>query len=141
MKYIVYLSKIIAFATFLSTPVHAYPIIKKNIIAIEGNLRSRITFGPPGFGESPRTDTKITIFYIELARPISRKALNLPPTSVAKISYKAVQVWCGSGFDRCWNFLKLNVNKKVIVSGVVQYAAEANDVYPVNLTISAIERQ
>ena len=117
------------------------PPVTPKPVTIVGQLKSRIEFGPPGFGETRRTDSKVQIYYVELARTLSPEQLHLPPGGGEKVqnSYSNVQLWCGDSFEACENFLPSHVGQTILVSGITAYALEANDFYPVTITVGAID--
>jgi hypothetical protein len=124
----------------LRAQVGSPPVTPKSV-TIVGQLKSRIAFGRPGFGETPRTDQKVQIYYVELAPRLSPEQLHLRPGGGAKVpnSYSKVQLWCGDSFETCESFLRSHVGKTIIVSGITAYALEAYDFYPVTMTVTAID--
>jgi len=113
------------------------------VTTVIGSLRSKVVFGPPGFGETPKTDSKVRVFYVQLQTPLTPAQLHLSPTGGAepKSSYSEVQLWCGDRFDSCEKFLRTHINRAILASGVSAYALEANDVFPVTMTIGALDTQ
>jgi len=111
------------------------------ITSIVGRLRSKVVFGPPGFGETPKTDSKVRVFYVQLQIPLTPNQLHLSPTGGAepRNSYSEVQLWCGDQFDSCERFLHIHTNRVILASGVTAYALEANDVFSVTMTVGALD--
>ena len=106
-----------------------------------GILRSKVVYGPPGFGETPKTDSKVLVFYVQLRTPLTPDQLHLSPTGGAepRKSYSELQLWCGDGFVNCEEFLRANTNQAILASGVAAYALEANDVFPVTMIVGALD--
>jgi hypothetical protein len=115
--------------------------IANSTVVIEGRLKHKQVYGPPGFGETPHLDSKFTVYYVDLRRAMSPEQLRLPLTakpSGAK-TYSEVQLYCGNDFAGCDEFLRKHVNRNVLVSGSTAYALEPNDVYPVTMTVAAMD--
>ena len=106
-------------------------------------MRQKQVYGPPGFGETPRLDSKFTVYYLELKRAMSPKQLKLPPSAKnadAK-TYSQVQLYCGDNFVGCDEFMRRHSNNIVLASGIAAYAIEPSDVYPVTMTVAAMDRK
>jgi hypothetical protein len=115
--------------------------VSSPVTNVFGRLRSKIVFGPTGFGETPKTDSKVGVFYMQLRTPLTPEQLHLSPGGGAdrRKSYSEVQLWCGNGFDSCEKFLRSHINRAISASGVTAYALEPSDVFPVTITVGALD--
>lgn len=106
-------------------------------VAISGRLESREIPGPPGFGETPKIDSRATIYYPVLPKPLSAAQLHLPVEGLNQSdkTYARIQLWCGDHFSKCKDFLRSHIGQNILVSGVTAYALEANDVFSVTMTV------
>jgi hypothetical protein len=50
-----------------------------------------------------------------------------------------VQLWCGDGFDGCEKFLRSHTNQSILASGVTAYGLKPSDVFPVTMTVEALD--
>ena len=128
------------------SPGYALPTNKKaadqNIVVVEGKLSKMRVFGPPKFGEDPKVDSRVTLYSLEFDHPIKSSALKLfDSTGVIKDSYKNIQIFCDTNFDRCTRFLDTHNNKRIIVSGIPEFAAEAVDYLPITMTALALQEK
>jgi len=112
-----------------------------NVVVLEGRLLHKQVYGPPGFGETPRLDSKITVYYVTLKEPMTPQQLKLVSSvrHPGAKSYAQVQLYCGNDFAGCEQFLKRHSRHVVLVSGTTSYALEPNDVYPVTMTVAAMD--
>jgi hypothetical protein len=140
-----YLAISLLVALFAGADVHAQvgsPSVSGQPVTVSGRLRSKVVFGPPGFGETPRVDSKVKIYYVELRPALTPKQLALPSSNgdqKVQKTYAYLQLWCGNDFASCETFLQRNKNRSVLVSGITSYALEANDRYPVTMTVGALD--
>lgn len=111
------------------------------ITTVTGKLRTKLMFGPPGFGETPRSDSRVRIYFIELQPNLTPKQLRLAPGGgeEPRKSYGKIQLWCGEKFAKCEIFLRAHLNKVILASGIAAYALEANDFLPVTMTVGALD--
>ena len=107
---VVFLMANLGVAAQLDTP-HA----ANSVVVIEGRLRHKQVYGPPGWGETPRLDSKFTVYYLELRQAMSPQQLKLPPSKHADNSYSQVQLYCE--FEGCDEFMRKHSNHIVLASG------------------------
>jgi hypothetical protein len=112
-----------------------------NVVVLEGRLMRKLVYGPPGFGETPRVDSKITVYYVALKVPMTPQQLKLSSSlkHPGTRNYEQVQLYCGNTFTTCNEFLRSHMNHSVLVRGTIAYALEPNDVYPVTMTVAAMD--
>jgi hypothetical protein len=91
-----------------------------SVVVIEGRLRHKQVYGPPGFGETPRLGAKITVYYLELKQAMSPELFQLPPSAknVRAKTYSQVQLYCGNDFAGCDEFLREHSKHTILASGV-----------------------
>ncbi len=89
-------------------------------VAIEGKLERRTYFGPPGYGEHPRTDARETYFYLSLAAPVCTGAghdslIDGPTTNV-----RLVQLLLDStGYAALRPYLRRRISLRGTLSGAI----------------------
>ena len=54
-----------------STSFETWVAFEPNQVVLVGTLETAEYFGPPGFGESPASDSRESVFLLELERPIA----------------------------------------------------------------------
>ncbi len=115
-----------------------------SMVALEGTIKSRRVWGPPGFGETPRQDSRTTIFLLKLKKPKTAAELSLSTGSNEGPArkYSEVQLFCDSvKFPRCTAVVHSSVGHEVTVSGRVDFAVEPTDYVPITMEVLAIERE
>jgi hypothetical protein len=114
------------------------------IVALEGTIRSRRVWGPPGFGETPKQDSRTTIYVLKLKKPKRAAELSLraPSSREPAKKYSEIQLFCDSvKFPRCEAAVRSSVGHEVTVSGKVDFAVEPTDYVPITMEVLAIERE
>jgi hypothetical protein len=114
----------------------------QKMVVLTGALRSRTEWGPPGFGETPKVDGKVSIFVLKLLKPQTPAQLSLPPVKKEERHFSEVQLWCDSAaFPRCDELLKKAVGHRITVSGEATRATEPTDYLPVVIHVHLITNQ
>lgn len=99
-------------------------------VVLEGVVKSRKEYGPPGYGETPRTDPKVTIFVLRLTKATGYRQLGLPPDKErGGRLVSEVQLICHA--DACELQLRNSVGRRVTVRGEADQAAEPGAYLPV----------
>ncbi len=114
------------------------------MVALEGTIRSRRVWGAPGFGETPKQDSRTTIYLLRLKKPKTAGGLSLgaPSNREAAREYSEVQLFCDSTkFPRCAATVHSSVGRRVTVSGKVDFAVEPTDYVPITMEVLAIQRE
>jgi hypothetical protein len=114
------------------------------IVALEGTIKSRRVWGPPGFGETPKQDSRTTIYVLKLKKPRTAAGLSLrtPSSQEPGKKYFEVQLFCDSvKFSRCAAAVRSSIGHEVTASGRVDYAAEPADYVPITMEVLAIQRE
>lgn len=108
------------------------------MVALSGVLKSKVEWGPPGFGETPKIDSKVRIFVLKLREPRSAKQLSLSRDKKGE-EFREIQLWCDSNaFPKCKSRLRESVGHRITVVGQAARGAEPTDYLPVTLRVSLI---
>jgi hypothetical protein len=112
-------------------------------VVITGILRSRTEYGPPGFGETPKVDSKVRIYILKLHKPCTAKQLFLPEGARRGIeNISEIQLRCDSQiFPQCEPILKKSIGKRITVSGETSGQTYPTDYLPVILQVRLITNQ
>lgn len=115
-----------------------------HVVVLEGTIKSRRVWGPPGFGETPKQDTRTTIYVLKLKKPKKAAELSLgaPSNEKPPKEYSEVQLFCDSiKFPRCAAAVHSSVGREVTVSGRVDFAVEPTDYVPITMEVLLIQRE
>lgn len=105
------------------------------IVHIEGMLRDTTVYGPPGYGEHPGTDERLTIPLLELTRPISTCGDSTSSNDVDSLSgIREIQLVLTRGNSNYQRFL----NQEVSVSGMLSESIWSHDFTKVVLQVADI---
>jgi hypothetical protein len=110
------------------------------LVVLHGTLRTKIAFGPPNFGENPKSDSRFRVYYVRLAKPLNRIQLDLPPDNQwpANEKYSVVQLRCNDSFKTCERFLKRHIGQAIFAAGSTAWQQYPADVYSVIMTVEAL---
>jgi hypothetical protein len=113
------------------------------LVTLSGTVIERQTYGPPGFGETPATDSKVTYYAIELAEPLTRKQLLLKSSqSDSNKQYIVLQLYCeDSRFPKCESAISSLAGRKATIVGEVNDAQYPLDFLPTVVTVRLIEHE
>jgi hypothetical protein len=114
------------------------------MVALEGTIKSRRVWGPPGFGETPKRDSRTTIYVLKLKKPRTAAELPLDMRSNREPArkYSEVQLFCDPvKFARCEAAVRSSVGREVTVSGRVDFAVEPTDYVSITMEVLAIQRE
>lgn len=116
-----------------------------NLTGLTGILRKEHRFGPPGFGENPKTDPRVSIVVLKLDRPITAvpdpKANTKDELDTSRISnIKAVQLWfSGDAVTPPLEvFARRHIGQRVRVEGVIDEAVAPMEFTTLILTVSKL---
>ena len=112
------------------------PAVADAMTTVSGTLRTKVVFGPPGFGETPKTDSTARIYFIELPAALTAAQLHLPAGGAdLRDTYAQVQLWCGPEPESCERFLRRHVSRRIVARGTTAFAVAPMEVLPVNMTV------
>ncbi len=97
-------------------------------VSLVGTLHQETHWGPPGFGESPKTDTKFIAWILMVDQPIQFR-LGDEGSGPKDLSTRRIQLQSLS--DMPMASIKKMVGKKVVASGPLYAATTGGDVTPV----------
>jgi hypothetical protein len=109
--------------------------------ALTGHLHSSWEYGPPGFGETPKTDPKVSFMYLALDQPITVSPNDGIPTddpdAQTEKNVRKVRLWC---FERPNCKLLLHTPSKcpVTLVGHLHHSVAPLDFYKVTMDIEDI---
>ncbi len=115
-------------------------------VQLAGILQSKTELGPPGFGETPKVDSRVKVFVLKLEEPLTQEQLSLQPaksgrgTSDLPKRFDEVQLRCADsavGFP-CEATLKKLVGHRIRVRGDADWAVYPTDFLPVILSVRSI---
>jgi len=114
-----------------------------SVVLLKGVVRSKTIWGPPGFGETPKLDSKITIYILKLHERRTAKQLQLPDNEKnLGRTFSEVQLRCDSAtFLNCEAGLTESVGRKITVGGQTTNATEPTDFLPVILHLHLITNE
>jgi hypothetical protein len=117
--------------------------VSPSVIVLTGILKSRTEWGPPGWGETTKLDSKFAIFVLQLREPRTTRQLYLPDDGKdGEKRFAEIQLWCdNTAFPQCEAALKKSLGHRITVSGQAAYAIEPADYLPVTLRVRLIKRQ
>jgi hypothetical protein len=123
-----------------SQPVSAKS--ERSMVTLTGRVEKRREWGPPGFGETPKRDTRIVIYLLKLKMSRTARDLALPPDGThLDDSYREVQLRCDSTvFPQCELILKSLQGRQVTVVGEPGYAIHPTDYVPIVVQVRLIQR-
>ena len=108
-------------------------------IVLKGILESKSEWGPPGFGETPRLDSRVSIFVLKLDKPRTARELGLQSDKKDGEIYKEIQLWCDSAlFPRCQEALRKSKGRRIAIGGQAAFAVEPTDYSPVTLRVHLV---
>lgn len=112
---------------------------------LRGELRKENRFGPPGFGETPKTDAKVSIIVLVLKSPVTAvpsagadadKTSNLD--TVEGVS--EIQLFFeGDDGPRLKARVEKMIGKAVTITGTLNEAIAAMDFTKLTMTVTAVE--
>ena len=107
------------------------------VSTLTGTVKSEVFFGPPGYGENPKTDKKETAYILQLSKPINVIAtdpeddLNSTTKNVTKIQLVSERNFKLSNFN----------NKTVKVSGTFFSAISGHHHTKILIDVNKIEQK
>jgi len=105
------------------------------IVDLEGKLTVEEKFGPPNFGENPKTDAKVTVPILVLIEPVSIHGNpQYFPFNVEVAGIKRIQLICepGTRYDRL-------VGKRVVLKGTLFHAHTGGHYTDVVMDVQSIK--
>ena len=101
-------------------------------VLLTGRLRQERRWGPPNFGESPKTDSMFVAWILELPRPVVIHAHEDESKPRRDVALKRIQLHEVSVPTEGW---KAKLGKVVLVSGKLSPASTGGDVTDVTLDV------
>ncbi|QHS50333.1 hypothetical protein [Edaphobacter sp. 12200R-103] len=105
---------------------------------LAGHIRMTWQYGPPGFGETPRTDPKVKFAYLLLAKPIvvvpaANSTGNNPDSETVK-NVRKIRLWC---FEKpeCKELFHIASDCVVTVEGQLHHGIAPLDFYDITMDI------
>lgn len=95
-------------------------------VKLEGKLVKQWGYGPPGWGEYPKTDPKEEYFVLLLAHTINMKADTVDPEDIEERDVKEVQI-TGVADSRGLKLLNSHVGSNVRVTGHLYHQSAPGD--------------
>jgi hypothetical protein len=109
------------------------------MVSLTGILKSKMEYGPPGYGETPKTDPKIKIFVLKLSKSQTGRQLSLPGEATRKFS--EIQLRCDSNaMPQCEPFLEQSIGRQITVSGETDGQTYPTDYLPVILYVRTVAK-
>lgn len=107
---------------------------QKDVI-ISGQLTRKVIWGPPNFGENPKTDAKVGVWILKLDFPISVLTGTDIGMPQKRIVAKEVQIRrrlaTAQGYDEY-------LGRHVVVTGRLESQVEYDDVTPVVINVTVV---
>jgi len=109
---------------------------------LTGHLHSSWQYGPPGFGETPKTDPKVSFVYITLDQPIevspNAGVGSDDPDADTEKNVRKVRLWC---FERpsCKLLLHTPTTCSVTLVGQLHHAVAPLDFYDVTMDVEDVQ--
>jgi hypothetical protein len=130
---------LLAFILLLTAqPVFAEDIYKyePTVVDLTGKLETKVFYGPPGYGEDPKTDSKETAAILLLAKPITVVAEEKDEFNETRATVKEVQIINLIDLD-----LSPYYHKSVKVTGKLSSSITGHHHTPVLIEIDKIQLQ
>lgn len=109
---------------------------------LTGHLRRSWEYGPPGFGETPKTDPKVFFVYVALDRPIEvspRVGVSKDdPDAQTEKNVRKIRLWC---FKRpgCKLLLHTHATCSVTLTGQLHHGVAPLDFYDVTMDVEDVQ--
>ena len=103
-------------------------------IALNGRIREIHGYGPPGYGEEPKTDAKVTYLIIELPKPINISCTSERPewASIDCAAAKRLKLFFpSSSGDELELAAKKMIGRRVVLTGSLKRAETAGEMTPI----------
>jgi hypothetical protein len=108
---------------------------------LTGHLHSSWRYGPPGFGETPKTDPKVPFVFIELDRAAdvfpNPGISSDDPDAQAEKSVRKIQLWCMDN-PNCKIVLSKLTACPVTITGQLHHQSAPLEFYRVNMDVDDI---
>ncbi len=108
-----------------------------DVATISGLLTRKVVWGPPNFGDSPKTDQKISIWVVRLNKNYGLQLANGLPTAClvfdkAQVNWRKILVESHSKSE-------IVEGKRVNLSGRFWHATSAGDYFSVIIDVTAVK--
>jgi len=109
---------------------------------LTGHLHSSWQYGPPGFGETPKTDPKVSFVYIALDQPIevspNADVVKDDPDADVEKNVRKIRLWC---FERpnCKVLFHTPSTCPVTLVGQLHHGVAPLDFYDVTMDVEDIQ--
>ena len=112
------------------------------VIPLQGTVLKHSAWGPPGFGETPKHDQRVTYYILHLDKAKTAQQLMLSKSMERKKRYSYVQLSCDDDkFPQCSGTIQRLIGQRVTIVGHVDSATYPTDYVPVIVTVSLIEKE
>jgi hypothetical protein len=109
-------------------------------VMVSGIVAPGKVWGPRGFGETPETDSRFTIFTLRLDEPRTSEQVLPRGGKQDREKVAIVQLWCdSSAFPGCELLLKKSVRHRIIVCGQAAREVAATSCVPVTISVRSIK--
>jgi hypothetical protein len=109
---------------------------------LTGHLHSSWQYGPPGFGETPKTDPKVSFVYIALGQPVevspNAGVANDDPDADIEKNVRKVRLWCFE-HPSCKILLHTPSTCSVTIEGQLHHGVAPLDFYDVTMDVEDIQ--
>lgn len=107
-------------------------------LSLVGRVRLLHTYGPPGWGEDPKHDTRVRYWAIDLPQQITTPCTPDPPTSSECQSTKRLRLVVESDARLLRQARAVN-GRKAKVTGILHRADTAGEITPIYMDVIAIK--
>lgn len=107
------------------------------IVTLKGTLSVRTEFGPPGYGESPKSDSKEQILVLTLVTPICVAGDPASETN-SESEYAIRELQTGPGLKLDPSILDKYIGRTIVATGTLFHAENAHHRTNVLFTIDSI---
>ncbi|WP_158786507.1 hypothetical protein [Granulicella sp. L46] len=111
-------------------------------VTMHGRLVSSWRFGPPGFGETPKTDPKVRFVFLQLNDPVNVGPAQAVPKDDSDIeahnNVKVIRLWCMDNVE-CEAVVKHLPVCPVSVSGKLHAEVAPLDFLPVTMDVDEVK--
>jgi hypothetical protein len=108
------------------------------VVELEGQLIVESKYGPPNYGENPRTDSKVRIRVLVVSKPVNVRGN--PQDALNKESLEGIRRIQLNLFNLKTPYKQL-IGKRVVVSGTLSHAITGHDYTKVVMDVHSIREK
>jgi hypothetical protein len=108
------------------------------VVELEGKLIVESKYGPPNYGENPRTDSKVRIRVLVVSKPVNVRGN--PQDALNKESLEGIRRIQLNLFNLKTPYKQL-IGKRVVVSGTLSHAITGHDYTKVVMDVHSIREK